>query len=196
MGYKLSILIATVEGREHFLDPLLNEFNYQIKNGGFEGDIQLIIDKDNKEVSIGAKSQRMLEKAEGTYIVRFDDDDWPFAYYIEEIMIGVDSGKDCIGMLIHMTTNGQRPQTCCHSLRWPNWAERVGGYDYVRNVTHFNPVKRLLALAVGYKDMRFGEDKDYADRLTPICKSEHFINKRLFHYRYVRQMDHNKKYGI
>jgi len=95
-----------------------------------------------------------------------------------------------------MTTNGDRPQLCCHSLKYKEWANNVDGYHYVRNVTHFNPVRKELAIRVGFKDLRFGEDKEYSDRLTQLCKTEVFINRKLFHYRYTNKEPHNKKYGI
>jgi hypothetical protein len=95
-----------------------------------------------------------------------------------------------------MTTNSEREQVCCHSLRYPEWKDNVDGYDYVRNVTHFNVVRRDLALQVGFKDKRFGEDKIYSDAVTKLCKTEVFIDKVMFHYRYSNKVPHRKKYGI
>jgi hypothetical protein len=172
------------------------EFCRQIEDGGFSGQVEIISKKDNKEMSIGQKRQWMLENATGEYYVNFDDDDHPFPFYLSEIMKALELNPDCVGFLIHMTTNGVKPQTCCHSLRYKQWANKSGSYDYVRNVTHFNPVKRSLALQVGFKDMRFGEDKDYADRITPLCQNEVFIPRKLFHYRFIQQFNHNDKYGI
>jgi hypothetical protein len=99
-------------------------------------------------------------------------------------------------MLIHMTTNGIKPQLCCHSLRYKEWKEHVNGYDYVRNITHFNPVRRELALQVGFKDLRYGEDRIYSDAVTKLCETEVFINKRMFHYRYSNAVPYKKKYGF
>lgn len=193
---KLSILIATVLGREQYFNHVYQTFMQQIKEGGFENEVEIVSKKDNKEMSIGRKRQWMLEKAKGEYIVFFDDDDHPFPFYLVEVMDALKTKPDCIGLLIHMTTNGERPQTCCHSLRYKTWANNRDGYDFVRNVTHFNPVKRALALKAGFRDMRFGEDKDYSGRLTPMCQSEVFINKKLWHYRYVHHNNHKEKYGI
>lgn len=192
----LSILIATVKERESDFKILENEFKHQIITHKLQGQVDILSLSDNKEISIGAKRQQLLESAIGEYIAYFDDDDFPYPIFLLEIMQALKESPDCVGMLIHMTTNGQKPQTCCHSLKYKQWADRKDGYDYVRNVTHFNPVRRLLALQVGFKDMRFGEDKEYSDRLTPLCKTEIFINKKLFHYRYKQHQNHNQKYGI
>lgn len=162
----------------------------------FGKSVEILYDEDNKEISVGAKRQRLLEKSTGEYIVYFDSDDFPCPTYVDDILLALCSGEfDCVGFLIHMTTNGQRPQTCCHSLKYKKWANAVDGYDYVRGVTIFNPVRRSLAIQVGFEDMRFGEDKVYSDKITPLCKTEKFINKKLFHYRYTKQ-DHNERYGI
>jgi glycosyltransferase involved in cell wall biosynthesis len=190
---KLSILIATVDSRRSEFLTLLNRFNDLID---CNPEIEILAECDNKQISIGAKRQKLLERATGDYIVFFDDDDEPNHNYIDLIMQVIRQSPDCIGMLILMTTNGTNQQTCCHSLKYKKWANNVDGYDYVRSVTHFNPVKRQLALKVGFKDLRFGEDKDYSDRLTPLCKNEVFIKERLFHYRYTTNINHKEKYGI
>jgi hypothetical protein len=71
---KLSILIPTVVGREEKLSQLMAvldpQFDKLIQLSIHSGEmpVEIIIDKDNKEVSIGAKRQRMLEKALGEYV--------------------------------------------------------------------------------------------------------------------------------
>lgn len=190
----LSILIpTTVDRREMFFTLHAELFRQAFK---WREHVEILYLEDNKEISVGAKRQKLLEMAKGKYVVGFDSDDFPFSHYLDDIMLVLGSEDvDCIGFEIHMTTNGQHEQTCCHSRRYREWAKNVDGYDYVRNVTQFNPVKRELALQVGFKDMRYGEDKDYADRLTPLCKTEAFLKKKLFHYRYTKQ-DHKERYGI
>jgi len=158
--------------------------------------VEVLFEEDEKQMSVGAKSQKLLERSNGKYVVRFDSDDRPKPYYVEEIIKAIESNPDCVGFKIAMTTNGEKPEICCHSLKYKVWAENVDGYNYVRNVTHFNPVKREIALQVGFKDIRFGEDKDYSDRITPLCKTEVFIDKFMFDYRYSNAMNHNEKYGI
>lgn len=188
----LSILIATTIDRRSLFTRLYAEFIHQKKNHP----VEVLFEEDNKQLSIGAKRQKLLERATSDYIVFFDSDDFPMGDYIESILKALESEPDCVGMLIKMTTNGLKEQVCCHSLRYKEWKERVDGYDYVRNVTHFNPVRRELALSVGFKNIRFGEDRIYSDAVTKLCKTEVFINRPLFHYRYSTSVPHKKKYGI
>jgi hypothetical protein len=192
----LSILICTTLDRRELFKKLYLELFTQARNLN----VEVIYEEDAKQISVGAKRQKLLLRAQGKHIVYFDSDDWPFPYYVSEILKALEDEPDCVGFLIHMTTNGRKPQVCCHSLQYPTWKgdgkTKIDGYDYVRNVTHFNPICRDLALQVGFKDIRFGEDRLYSDAVTQLCKTEVFINKKLFHYRYSNLVPHRKKYGF
>lgn len=192
---KLSILICSIEDRSEQRKSLLSIFKNQII-GICDDKVELLLRIDNKEESVGAKRQTLLKNSKGEYIVFFDDDDLPSHNYVELILKAIESKPDCVGINVAMTTNGERPQRCCHSLIYPEWKNNVDGWDYVRNITHFNPVKRELALQVGFKDLRFGEDKEYSDAVTKLCKTEVYIEEPLFHYRYSNKINHKEKYGI
>jgi len=191
LGCKLSILICTIPERKELFDSLIELFRNQYSGD----DVELVINSASRDnISVGYKRQYLLDICNGEYIVYFDDDDKPSPYYIDEILKAIESKPDCVGFKILMTTNGSNPETCIHSLQNKVWEKKNG--VYLRNVTHFNPVKRELALQVGFKDLRFGEDFDYANRLTPLCKNEVFIDKYLFDYRYSTKEPHKEKYGI
>jgi hypothetical protein len=195
----LSILICSIEERSEKLKALLDLFQLELKEIGA---VEILTEIDNKELSIGLKRQKLLERATGKWIVFFDDDDLPSYNYINLILNAIAHGDaiDCIGIRGIMTTNGSNMKTWCHRLGYKIEGNGVhlhhSGYDYVRPIIHFNPVKRSLALQAGFKDMRFGEDMDYASRLNPLLKKEYFIDEILFHYRYNSSTPHNKKYGI
>lgn len=196
MKNRLSILIATTIDRRNLFHILYETFTSMIKKFKYDDLVEIVFLEDNKEISIGLKRQKLLEQSKNEYIVYFDSDDMPREAYLPKIITAIQENPDCVGFLINMTTNGQNNQTCCHSLKYKVWSERQDGYDYVRNVTHFNPVKRELAIQVGFQDLRYGEDKLYADALTNLCSKEVFINEFLFDYRYSNHISHNEKYGI
>lgn len=199
---KLSILIASIIERNDYLARNLYRFDKQIKENGFEDVVELVVIVDNKEMSIGKKRQSLLEKSKGEWVVFFDDDDKPSENYIRLIMEAImsDPDADCCGINGVMTTNGSNLQTWVHRLgmTWIGDGRKKlrSGFDYERNIIHFNPVKREKALAAGFKDMRFGEDKDYSDRLNKLLKKEVFIAEPLFHYQYSNAIPHKQKYGI
>lgn len=194
---KLSILICTTVERTEMFTKLYSEFMGQIYELDLEDKIEVLFIKDNKEVSVGEKRQRLLEMSQAEWVCYFDDDDFPYPYYIEEVWKAINQPNiDCVGINIYMTTNGGNPQRCCHSLKYPVWEDKKDGWDYVRNITHFNPCKRKIASLVGFNDKHFGEDKEYSDVVTLLCTNEYYIEKPLFHYRYTTHQSHNEKYGI
>ena len=186
---KLSILIATVKGREDLLMQLYKKIMNQV-----DSDIQVLISSDSKEVSIGVKRQSLLESACGDHICFIDDDDDIPDYYIQEILTAIKSEPDCVGFLIHCLINGIE-RMAVGSLKYTEWKDKTDGYDYVRSPYHKNPVRRVLALETGFKNLRYAEDHDYSKRLLPLLKSEIFINRVMYHYRYKTE-PHNTKYGI
>lgn len=208
---KLSILTATTKTRIALFEELLHKFDRQLialgepmtSIGSANADlihrktesVEYIALSDNKEISIGAKRQKLLELAQGDFVVFFDDDDEPSQNYVRMILDAITPDVDCIGMNVQMTTNGKNPQKCCHSLRYKTWENNIDGWNYVRNITHFNPVLRSVALRVGFKDLRFGEDKLYSDGVSKLLRKEAYITEPLFHYQYKTE-PHNIKYGI
>ncbi len=192
----LDILIATTIDRRYMFTELHMELTRQIEMSGLRSRVHIIPYEDNKEISVGKKRQMLLEKSKSKYIVYFDSDDFPRSIYVTSIIQALKVEPDCIGFKIGMTTNGKNPETCIHSLSNKTWFSNLKNKTHYRSVTHFNPVKRQLALQVGFKDMRYGEDRDYSDRLTPLCKNEYFIDEFLFDYRYSNTIPHKQKYGI
>lgn len=192
---KLSVLVPTVEGREEMLQRLKNILIPQIAQANKEGVIvELIIAKDNKEISIGRKRQKLLEGAIGEYIVFIDDDDTISSDYVSSILKNL--GADAVGFLIDCYFDGTYTGRAKASRVYINWADNVDGFRYVRNIYHKTPHLKSLALQTGFKDQRFGEDYDYCMRLQPLIKTENFIDKILYFYQYSSIEEHNKKYGI
>lgn len=196
----LSILICTVVGREdkfkklytHLYDQCLQVFaDSRIK-------VEIISEKDNKEISVGAKRQKLLNRAKGEYVVFVDDDDWVSDTYVSKIAKALVHGTDCVGFLIDCEFDERgkkRSASAISSLKYKQWGEDVDGFKYVRSIYHKTPVKREIALQVGFQDMRFGEDHPYSMGVTALCETETFIPEVLYYYRY-KQENHNEKYGI
>jgi len=193
---ELSILIPTVTERKPTFDRLYDNLLQQAK----DKPVEVLYLSDNKELPIGTKRQRLLEMAQGRFIVFFDDDDTPSVNYVDLILKAIsDPLVDCVGIRVKMTTNGNNPQVCLHRFRHP-MAEGVAaskyGVDYVRPITHFNPVLREKALEAGFGNERFGEDAAYWLRVNPLLTCEHYIPEILFDYNYSNLQPHNQKYGI
>ncbi len=192
---KLSVLICTTFDRVKMFDLLRHHLQTQINEYGLGKDVEILSECDNKEISVGKKRQNLLEKAKGDYIVFIDSDDMVPYYYVQEIIEAIKLNPDCIGFRIEC--KGTTGKTASASDKWNDWADNVGGFDYVRTIYHKNPVRRDIALQIGFKDMRFGEDYDYSKRLkeSHLLKMEVFIDKVMYEYRYKYE-DPKTKYGI
>ncbi len=191
---KLSILIRTIVGREDKFERLSHKLHTQralTKNFNWQyTEVEILHEKDNKQTSVGAKAQRLIERATGDFVCFVDDDDDVPDYYIAELLNAIDNNPDidCIGFKIEcygIAPNGE-VELASASNRWDRWAENVGGFRYVRTIYHKTPVRREHALAIGYKDLRFAEDHDYSKRLkeSGLLKKEVFIDKVMYFYNY------------
>ena len=179
---KLSILIPSLNRRKHYLDRLISILNPQATD-----DVEILINIDDGEKSIGTKRNELLEQATGDYIAFVDDDDIVEDYYVLEILNAIQSNPDVVGIhLLHIEDNILRGLTY-HSLKYTHWYDELNNENpnlrnYYRNPNHLNPVKRKYALAVKFPEINVGEDKDYSYKIKQFLKTESYIEKPLYHY--------------
>lgn len=191
-GVKLSILICTIPERQPMFKELLNELTEQSKR--CNSMVQICWDDSPKgTITIGAKRNKLLNLALGDYVCFADDDDSVAPDYIESILNAIEKGTDCIGFKIKCYMDGKE-ENAASSMKY-DWADNVDGFRYVRSIYHKTPVKRELALKAGFPDKSFSEDYEYSMRLKPLLKSEIFIDKFLYIYRYTYE-NPKTKYGL
>jgi glycosyltransferase involved in cell wall biosynthesis len=166
----LSILICTLPQRAALLARLMDVLTPQVCGHS----VEILTAENAGELSIGEKRQRLLSRSDGQYVCFVDDDDLVPDSYVSRILEATQGRPDVVGMYGTMTTNGRNPQRFILSRQFDHWFEQKG--IYYRPPNHVCPVRRELALQVGYKSISFGEDKDYSDRLFPLLQTEHFIS--------------------
>lgn len=176
----LSVLIPTMPKRRDMFERMSNEIRSQILKSGQE--IEFLA--DNGEGSVGLKRQRLLEAAQGDYVVFIDDDDRIDPNYLNYILVALKQNPDVVGLCGIITIDGR------HARRFRigkdyKYEEKKGVYYRYNN--HLCPVKRSIALQVGYKDIGYGEDYDYATRLkdSGLITTEVFIDQNLYFYKYL-----------
>lgn len=148
-----------------------------------------ILDLPNRgQKSIGHYRQTLLENAKGEYVVFIDADDRISIEYIALVMNAINTGCDVVGLSGTMTTNGMKQETweIGKDLPYDQLEVKKRIYHYRRYSNHLAPIKRSIALQIGFKDMKYGEDYDYATRLkeSGLCKTETKIENRIYHYDY------------
>ncbi len=199
MKYKLSILIPTILGRETLLSDLVCDLIKQcgiikaISSYDHNGcqilcfvfnDVEIIVAKDDRKISTGAKRNILLSLALNDYIVTIDDDDYVYPYYVSEILNAIQSAPDCIGTKGVYSLDGTHQTEWRLSKDYPNETITDNGvHVYLRTTNHISPVKRELALQAGFPDKSNAEDKEYSIRLNPLLKTEVKIDKLMYYYR-------------
>jgi len=179
MIYKLAILICSLEERKESLARLIDSIPSH-------PDLIVIPEVDNREITTGAKRNKLLQRAldiGAEYVSFVDDDDTLDIHYVAEMMKAIELKPDAIGFKGWITFDGQNKTEWRISVKYP-YEKR--GNIYLRYNNHLSPIKTELALQIKYPDITFGEDYDYARRLKKagLVKKEVFVNKHLYHYDY------------
>lgn len=184
----LSILIPTTPDREKVLYELLSELHNQIEKVGYDSFVEILVETDNYEQSVGVKRQKLLERAKGKYVVFIDSDDKVSDDYLSEILQAASQEPDVITFNGWVETNGANRESfkISKDLPYITIQYAFGKREHLRYPNHIVPVKREIALLIGFRDMRFAEDFDYAKRLkeSGLLKKEVYIQKDLYYYLY------------
>ena len=171
---KLSILICSLADRKEKLNSLVQTLERQTTPA-----VEILIETDSGQMTVGAKRNLLLKKASGDYVCFIDEDDGVPSDYIVKILRAIATKPDVIGIL-GLLFHGDTRKEFVHNIDCKSWHERDG--KYYRTPNHLNPVKRELAIQVGFPDKSFGEDKDYSDRLFPLLKTEVMIDGFMYNY--------------
>lgn len=184
----LSILIPTTPDREKVLYELLYSLHLQIETGKFQPFVEILIETDNKELSVGKKRQMLLERAKGKYVIFVDSDDKVSEDYLYEILEAIKQEPDVISFNGWLETNGANRENfkISKDLPYITVSDAYGKKEYLRYPNHLCAILRSIAIKIGYKDMRHAEDYDYAKRLkeSGLLKKEVYIQKDLYFYLY------------
>lgn len=183
-AYDWSILIPTIPGREESLQRLLRSLHDRINRLAPTLRVQFCIEFDNREMSIGLKRQKLLERALGKYISFIDDDDDITDAYIEDFMATLQ------GEYHVMRLRGQmREYTFKHSIDM-KMTDKMATMDdppvFIRPPNHLNPMMADVAKLVKFRDATYGEDLDWCIRLCKygFLQREYQSNESRIHYIY------------
>jgi glycosyltransferase involved in cell wall biosynthesis len=190
---KLSILICTIPERQPMFKQLLNELRGQVRALNCFDKVECVYnDKPKGSITIGKKRNNLLTESKGEYVCFIDDDDGVHPNYISEILKAIDKQPDCIGFKIKCDMEGAICDAAS-SMKY-EWADNVDGFRYVRSIYHKTPVKRDIAIQVGFPDKSFGEDYEYSMGLKKFLNKEIFIDEFLYNYNYKYE-NPKTKYG-
>jgi glycosyltransferase involved in cell wall biosynthesis len=182
----ISILICHVEGRESFLNRLLERINESIKESPFPEDFfEVLISDNSKEKTIGTKRNELLANATKKYLCFIDDDDLVSFDYAATLGNATKSDKDCISLIGEISIDGAKPKLFYHSVKYTMAFET--DKSYFRPPNHLNCIKSEIAKNFSFKEINHGEDMDWAMQMvnSKALKSEFEIQYPIYFYEYV-----------
>lgn len=186
MDIQLSILICSLPDRAFFLLKLLNILNPQIVNKP----VELLILTDNKTMKIGEKRNKLIEMAKGKYITFIDDDDIIEPDYVENILSKIQYDPDCIVYDVFVRMNGVDDRLCKYGHEFQNINTSL---CYFRYPNHLMVHKKENIKNIKFLEVNFGEDNEWATRITPTIKRQERIYKVLYRYEYSSTTSQAKK---
>jgi len=172
----ISILICTVTGRvSTFLPKIIEELNKQATK-----EVEIIYVGDNRQRSVGKKRNDLLSMAQGEYVAFVDDDDFVSKDYISELLTGTSTGADVVCFKVLYKEPNKKGKEVIYNGNFVRDKNKYNTFERLPN--HIMLIRKELALEVGFKEISFGEDKDFAMRLKPYITSQYIIDKVLYFY--------------
>lgn len=182
MEITLSILICSVdtEERQVKLKKLINELHRQISKNFAEEMVEIIIDTDNMEKSVGKKRNDLIEKAQGEFICFIDDDDFVSENYLSTILYHLNSGIDIVLITIEHIENGVNKPKIIPSL----YIDNLNTGEAVLKTNHFHlcPHKKSIARNVLFECINFAEDMMYSQKMVRHIINSHTIYEPIYIY--------------
>lgn len=181
----LSILVCSVHTRyDGFLLKIEKQLfdQYNALSEDDKARLEILVLTDNKAMMLGHKRNKMVELAQGKYIVFVDDDDRIADDYVQQLLEATSSDADSIVFQAEVSLNGEPSKLCYYSKDVRKDYNTPSAYHRIPN--HICCVKRALALKSSFPNVLYGEDAGYGKVLLPHLKTEHKIDKVLYYYDY------------
>lgn len=184
--YKLSILVCSaLERNETFIPKSLRRLRMlkSLLSAEDKKKVQILYIIDDKEMMLGDKRNYAREGAMGEYITYVDDDDYITDDYITSLLEAIDKHDvDVITFNAMVSINGGSPKLCRYSSKYSQ--DYNTETEYHRLPNHIVCVRREISNLVSFPSIIYGEDALYAKILKKHIKTEHYIDKALYHYNY------------
>lgn len=176
-----TIMIATLGRRREKLARLLAELLPQVDAAGGLVSVQALW--NNGERSVGKVRQDLLDCASTQYVSFLDDDDGIPPYFVRRVLPLLD-GTDYIGWRQELWRGETKERPVTHSLRFGRWVDMPERFE--RDITHFNPVRRELAILGSFDNGHefWAEDWDWASQIRGKLLTEHFIDSVMLYQRW------------
>lgn len=173
---QLSILICSLlERKDTFLSKLLDNINQQIVNKP----VEVLVLSDNANRPVGTKRNDLLKLAKGKYVSFIDDDDRISNDYVDSILHEINGWEsDVIVFDAIISFNGNYPKLVKYGREY-DYCEKPEAY--YRHPNHLM-VHKKENITEYFKDIKTGEDDEWALRMLPRIVTQSRIDKVLYYY--------------
>jgi 23S rRNA U2552 (ribose-2'-O)-methylase RlmE/FtsJ len=174
----LSILVCSlVERNNTFLSDLIGSIEKQI----IGKPVELLILSDNAKRPVGTKRNNLLNISKGRYVCFIDDDDRISETYVDDVLQEIiDWSPDVIVFDAEITFNGINPKLVKYGREY-DYCEKSDAY--YRHPNHLM-VHKKENITEFFKDIKTGEDDEWASRMLPKIVTQSRIDKILYYYDY------------
>lgn len=186
-----TIGILTIPERVEKLNILLSQLKFTVPFR-FKNRIEILVNEDNKEKSIGQKRNEILEDASGKYICFIDDDDMVTPSYLSILGDELDKNKyDAIGFWGKYMYNGYPIMLFNHANEHKKDYRSANGRIQYRILNHLNPIRTEIAKQIKFLEINHGEDSNYAKKLfeSNLIKTEINLKQVIYYYYYYETED-------
>ena len=174
----LSILVCSlVERNNTFLSDLIGSIEKQI----IGKPVELLILSDNAKRPVGTKRNNLLNISKGKYVCFIDDDDRISETYVDDVLQEIiDWSPDVVVFDAEITFNGTNPKLVKYGREY-DYCEKSDAY--YRHPNHLM-VHKKENITEYFKDVKTGEDDEWASRMLPRIVTQSRISKVLYYYDY------------
>ena len=174
----LSILICSlIERNKTFLTNLINSIENQIAGKP----VELLILSDNAKRPVGTKRNDLINISKGKYVCFIDDDDRISETYVDDILQEIiDWSPDVIVFDAEISFNGTSNKLVKYGREY-DYCEKSEAY--YRHPNHLM-VHKKENITEYFKDIKTGEDDEWALRMLPRIVTQSRIDKVLYFYDY------------
>ncbi len=180
-AYDWSVLIPTIPGREQRLRALIASIQEKVSRLAPELRLEICLEFDNYESSVGTKRQRLLEKARGKYLSFVDDDDEITDAYVEDVWAMIRGNYQTMRLRGRM-----REYFFVHSTAVKVTDPMATKEHFQRPPNHLNPMLADIAKLIPFKNAMRGEDLEWTLALsrTGFLRNEYRSDDQRVHYIY------------
>lgn len=179
--YDWSILIPTIPGREASLGRLIAHIHSTRQRVCPDLRIEICLEFDNREKTIGEKRNILMKKAKGKYISFIDDDDMVTDAYFEDAVATIRGNYDVCRL------RGRISQyTFTHSIAYTLDTPMANEDTFLRPPNHLNIMLKDAARMVYFASISNGEDFMWCMKLSAagLLSKEYTSDPSRIHYIY------------